>query len=100
MNLKQIGKCFRFFGKNWNEFIKKDEKISEYGSKFEVNWNKFEKNLKKILAWKNCVPNTDRVNKERIRGADFWGVHIFICKKEKAGLQISSRIGKTMKNLK
>ena len=36
-NLKQIEKCYGFFETNRNEFIKKDEKIREFESKFEVN---------------------------------------------------------------
>ena len=55
-NLKQIEKCYRFFETNRNEFIKKDEKIREFESKFEVNlkwiWKEFEENscLNKLRA--------------------------------------------------
>ena len=68
--MEQIKKYHRFFEKNWNKFIKKDEKISEFGSKLEVN-------LKQI--WKEFEEN---------------------CKKEKTDLQVSSRTGKTITNLK
>ena len=52
-------------------------------------------NLKKNLASTNCVPNGDRVRKEKSKGRLIFKVHTFcLVNKEKAGLHISSRIGK------
>ena len=99
-NLKQIEKCYRFFETNWNEFIKKDEKLSEFASKFEVNlkwiWKEFEENssLNKLRA--QCRSGAQGKNKGRL----IFNLHRFCLVKKKTTLQISSRLGKIMTNLK